>query len=90
MKSQFRKLIVKCYVKYWIASQKTHKNPLHDIRILSTINTNVSDVAIFKIIYHSYYYNEKTVVFSLFDERVNNETIITKKIVDSSKTRKRN
>lgn len=72
--------IVKCYAKPWFSSTNAIIAPMNDIYFLKTLNAyktddkEVAEKAISKIINHLWYLNEECAAFSIFDERINNET----------------
>ncbi|KAF0714990.1 Uncharacterized protein FWK35_00031556, partial [Aphis craccivora] len=72
--------IMKCYAEAWFSSTNAITAPMNDIYFLKTLNAykmddkEVAEKAISKIINHLWYLNEESAAFSIFDERINNET----------------
>ena len=68
--------IVKCYIQEWITAPNPVTAPMNDMLFLNKPkNYNGKlEVAIRKCINHLWYLNEECAVFSIFDDRINNET----------------
>jgi len=69
--------IVKCYIQEWITAPNPVTAPMNDLLFLKKLknyNGKLGEVAIRKCINHLWYLNEECAVFSIFDDRVNNET----------------
>lgn len=69
--------IVKCYIQEWITGPNPITAPMNDLLYLKKLmnyHDKLGEVAIKKFLNHLWYLNEECVVFSIFDDRVDNET----------------
>ncbi|XP_050525089.1 uncharacterized protein LOC126896389 [Daktulosphaira vitifoliae] len=72
--------IIKCYAVNWFTASNSEMAPLNDIRFLrklheySKTNKDISEATIRKFLNHLYYLNEECLSFTLFDQRVDDDT----------------
>ncbi|KAE9528726.1 hypothetical protein AGLY_012301 [Aphis glycines] len=69
--------IVKCYIQEWITAPNPITAPMNDLLYLKKLmnyHDKLGEVAIKKFLNHLWYLNEECVVFSKFDDRIDNKT----------------
>lgn len=72
--------IIKCYTTAWFSDPNAIEAPLNDIHFLKTLvayktyDQAIAEKALAKFLNHLWYLSEECVVFSIFDERVSDDT----------------